>query len=154
MKVREIMTSDVTTCRPETNLAEVVKLMWEQDCGVLPVVTADGKVSGMITDRDICVALATRGQTADRIAVHDVIGETIYTCSSDDDAMVALKTMKSQRVRRLPVVDAENRLKGILSLNDVIMHAGAASLSDIVSTMASICEPRLPTMAGAGRKRG
>ena len=154
MKVREIMTSDVTTCRPETNLAEVVKRMWERDCGVLPVVKSDGTVSGMITDRDICVALATRGQTADRMAVHDVIGGTAYTCSSDDDAMVALKTMKSQRVRRLPVVDAENRLKGILSLNDVMMHAGAASLSDIVSTMASICEPRLPTMAGAGRKRG
>ena len=152
MKVREIMTSDVTTCRPETNLAEAVKLMWERDCGVLPVVKSDGIVSGMITDRDICVALATRGQTADRIAVHDVIEGTAYTCSSDDDAMVALKTMKSQRVRRLPVVDAEGRLKGILSLNDVMMHAGAASLSDIVSTMASICEPRRPTMAGPGRK--
>ena len=152
MKVREMMTKDVTTCRPETDLAEVVKRMWEQDCGVLPVVQPDGRVSGMITDRDICVALATRGRTADRIAVHDVIGGTAYTCSSDDDAIVALKTMKSQRVRRLPVVDAEGQLKGILSLNDVMMHAGAASLSDIVSTMTSICEHRRPTVAGAGQK--
>jgi CBS domain-containing protein len=152
MKVREMMTKDVTTCRPETNLAEVVKLMWEQDCGVLPVVTSDGTVSGMITDRDICVALATRGQTADRIAVHDVIAGTTYTCLVDDDAMVALKTMKSQRVRRLPVVNAEGRLKGILSLNDVMTHAGAASPVDIVSTMASICEHRRPTMANAGQK--
>jgi CBS domain-containing protein len=152
MKVREMMTRDVTTCRFETNLAQVVKLLWEQDCGVLPVVTSDGKVSGMITDRDVCVALATRGQTADRIAVHDVIAETAYTCSVDDDAMVALKTMKSQRVRRLPVVDAEGRLKGILSLNDVMMHAGAASPTEIVSTMASICEHRRPAMAGAGPK--
>jgi hypothetical protein len=76
----------------------------------------------MITDRDICVALATRGQTADRIAVHDVIAGRAYTCLVDDDAIVALKTMKSQRVRRLPVVDAEGRLKGILSLNDVMTH--------------------------------
>jgi CBS domain-containing protein len=152
MKVREMMTKDVTTCRRETNLAEVVKLMWEQDCGVLPVVTSDGNVSGMITDRDICVALATRGQTADRIAVHDVIAGTAYTCLVDDDAIVALKTMKSQRVRRLPVVDAEGRLKGILSLNDVIAHAGAASPLDIVSTMASIGEHRRPTMASAGQK--
>lgn len=75
---------------------------------MLPVVQSDGRVSGMITDRDVCVALATRGQTADRIAVHDVIAA--YTCSVDDDAIVALKTMKSQRVRRLPVVDAEGRL--------------------------------------------
>ena len=152
MKVREMMTSDVTTCRPETNLAEVVKRMWEQDCGVLPVVTPNGRVSGMITDRDICVALATRGQTADRIAVHDVIAGTAYTCSEDDDAIVALKTMKSRRVRRLPVVDAGGRLKGILSLNDVMTHSGAVSPVEILSTLASICEHRRPTMAGAGRK--
>src|SRR4029078_6267794 len=126
--------------------------MWEQDCGVVPVVKSDGKVSGMITDRDICVALATRGQTADRIAVHDVIAGTAYTCSLEDDAIVALKTMKSQRVRRLPVGDAEGRLKGILSLNDVVTHAGAASAAEIVNTMASICEHRRPSMAGAGQR--
>src|SRR6478672_5096490 len=150
MKVREIMTSDVKTCRPDTNLAEVVKLMWERDCGVLPVVKADGKVSGMITDRDICVAIATRGWTADRIAVRDVATGKLSTCSADDDAIVALQTMKSQRVRRLPVVDAEGRLKGILSLNDVVTHNGAASSTEIVSTMASICEHRRPgATAGA-----
>src|SRR4029079_8139303 len=103
MKERERVPRDVKTCRPETNLAEVVKLMWERDCGVLPVVKADGKVSGMITDRDICVAIATRGRTADQIAVRDVTTATICTCAPDDDAIVALQTMKSQRVRRLPV---------------------------------------------------
>jgi CBS domain-containing protein len=150
MKVREIMTSDVKTCRAETNLAEAVKSMWERDCGVLPVVKADGRVSMMITDRDICVALATRGQTADRIAVRDVATGKLCTCAEDDDAIVALQTMKSQRVRRLPVVDAEGRLKGILSLNDVVTHTGAASSAEIVSTMASICEHRRPrAMAGA-----
>jgi CBS domain-containing protein len=150
MKVREIMTSDVKACRPETNLAEAVTLMWDRDCGALPVVKSDGKVSGMITDRDICVAIVTRGQTADRIAVSDVTGGKAYTCAPDDDAVVALQTMKSQRVRRLPVVDAEGRLKGILSLNDVVTHTGAASSTEIVSTMASICEHRRPrAMAGA-----
>jgi CBS domain-containing protein len=150
MKVREIMTSDVATCRPETNLAEVVKLMWERDCGVLPVVKSDGNVVGMITDRDICVAIATRGWTADRIAVRDVTAGNVSTCTPDEDANVALQTMKAQRVRRLPVVDAGGRLKGILSLNDVIVHAGAASPADIVSTMARIGEHRRPrAVAGA-----
>jgi CBS domain-containing protein len=145
MKIREIMTSDVKTCRPETNLAEAVNIMWERDCGVLPVVKSDGKVSGMITDRDICIAIATRGQTADRITVRDVTAGKAYTCAPEDDASVALQTMKSQRVRRLAVVDAQGRLKGILSLNDVVTHAGAASSTEIVSTMASICEHRRPT---------
>ena len=147
MKVREIMTTDVKTCRPETNLAEVVKLMWEQDCGVLPVVKSDGKVSGMITDRDICVAIATRGWTADRIAVRDVTAGKVSTCAPDDDAIAALQTMKSQRVRRLPVVDAAGRLKGILSLNDLVTHAGAAPSTEIVSAMAGICEHRRPRAA-------
>ena len=148
MKVREIMTTDVKACRAETNLAEAVKLMWEGDCGVLPVVKADGKVSGMITDRDICVAIVTRGLTADRLAVRDVTAGKAYTCAPDDDATVALHTMKSKRVRRLPVVDAEGQLKGILSLNDVLTHAGAASATEIVATMASICEHRrAPAMA-------
>lgn len=144
MKVREMMTLDVKACRPETSLAEAVTLMWEQDCGVLPVVKSDGKVSGMITDRDICVAIATRGQTADRIAVSDLTGGRASTCAPDDDARVALLTMKSQRVRRLPVVDAEGRLQGILSLNDVVNHAGAALSTEIVSTMASIGAHRRP----------
>jgi CBS domain-containing protein len=148
MKIQEIMTRDVKVCRPETNLAEAVKLMWERDCGVLPVVKSDGKVSGMITDRDICIAIATRGQTADQIAVSDVTVGKAYTCAPDDDATVALQTMKSQRVRRLPVVDAEGRLKGILSLNDVVTHAGAASSTEIVSTIASICEHGRRTLLG------
>jgi CBS domain-containing protein len=124
-----------------------VKLMWEQDCGVLPVVKSDGKVSGMITDRDICVAIATRGWTADRIAVRDVTAGKVSTCAPDDDAIAALQTMKSQRVRRLPVVDAAGRLKGILSLNDIVTHAGAAPSTEIVSAMAGICEHRRPRAA-------
>ena len=150
MKVREIMTRDVQTCGPETNLAEVVKLMWERDCGVLPVVKSDGKVFGMITDRDICVAIATRGRTADRIEVRDVTAGKACTCAPDDEAIVALQIMESQRVRRLPVVDAEGRLKGILSLNDVVTHTGAASSTEILSAMASICQHRRPrAMPGA-----
>jgi CBS domain-containing protein len=142
MKVRDLMTEDVKFCRPETNLAEAVKLMWERDCGVLPIVKGDGTVSGMITDRDVCIAMATRGQTGDRIAVRDVTTGTCYTCSAEDDAAAALQTMKAHKVRRLPVVDARGRLDGILSLNDVVTHAGAASPAEIVGTMASICEHR------------
>ena len=149
MKVREIMTSDVKTCRRETSLAEAVKLMWDRDCGALPIVNSDGTVSGMITDRDICIAIATRGRTADRIAVGDVAAGQVCTCAPDDEAIAALQTMKSQRVRRLPVVDANGRLKGILSLNDVVTQ-GAASATEIVSTIASISEHRRRTAMAAG----
>ncbi len=150
MKVRDLMTADVTTCRPETNLAEAVRQMWEKDCGVLPVVNDEGRVTGVVTDRDICIAVATRDRSADRIAVREVVQGHPHTCLAEDDVMVALKTMKAHKVRRLPVVTADGHLRGILSLNDVVTHARAASAAEIVSTLASICEHRRPiVVAGA-----
>lgn len=141
MKVRELMTADVKFCRPETSLNEAVKLMAERDCGVLPVVAADGTVCGMITDRDVCIAMTTCGLTGDRIAVRAVTAGYCYACSPDDDAVAALQTMKTHKVRRLPVVDSGGRLAGILSLSDVLRHAGAISDAEIVGTLASICQP-------------
>ena len=150
MKVRDLMTSDVKTCRPEMNLAEAVKEMWEGDCGALPVVSDDGRVAGIITDRDICIAVATRGRSADRIAVRDVARDHVHTCLPDDDASAALQTMKLHKIRRLPVVDADGHVRGMLSLNDIVTHAGAATPTDVVSTLASICEHRRPVaMVGA-----
>jgi len=150
MRVRELMTSEVRTCRAETSLAEAVREMWEGDCGALPVVNDEGRVIGMITDRDICIALATRGRSADRVAVREVAHGHVHTCLRDDDATVALQTMKAHKIRRLPVVDAEGHVQGILSLNDVVTHAGSASPTEVVNTLASICEHRRPTaIAGA-----
>ena len=150
MKVRDLMTSDVKTCRPETNLAEAVRDMWEVDCGALPVVSDEGRVIGMITDRDICIAVATRGRPADHIAVREVAQGHPHTCLPDEDATAALQTMKAHRVRRLPVVDADGHVRGIVSLNDIVTHAGAASPTEVVNTLASICEHRRPVaVAGA-----
>ena len=150
MKVKEVMTTDVKFCRPETNAAEAVKIMWDQDCGVLPIVDHDRKVVGMITDRDLSVAVATRGGAAERIAVKDVSTGKAYTCLAEDSVPAALEVMKAQKVRRLAVVDAEGRLKGILSMNDIVLHTGAASPNQIVETLAGICAHRAkPAMAGA-----
>lgn len=150
MKVKDVMTSDVKACGPDTNLAEAVKNMWEGDCGALPVVNDDGRVAGMITDRDICIAVATRGRSADRIAVRQVArNQVLHTCLPDDDATVALQAMQAHKVRRLPVVDAEGHLRGIVSLNDIVTHAGAASPTDVVSALASICEHRHPVASAA-----
>jgi CBS domain-containing protein len=150
MKVQDLMTPDVKTCRPDTNLAEAVRDMWEADCGALPVVNEEGRVTGVITDRDICIAVATRGRSADRIAVREVARGQAHTCLPDDDVTVALQTMKAQRIRRLPVIDTYGHLRGMLSLNDIVTHAGAVSPTDVVSTLASICEHRRPvTMVGA-----
>jgi CBS domain-containing protein len=150
MKVQDVMTSNVQACQPETNLATAAALMWENDCGALPVVDHQGKVMGMITDRDICIAAATKGRPAWEITVNDVFSGQVYTSALDEDIKTALKTMQHHKVRRLPVINREGLLQGIVSINDITLRAEEArgtqvpdlSYEDVVSTFKAICEHR------------
>ncbi|HTJ94939.1 MAG TPA: CBS domain-containing protein [Pararobbsia sp.] len=127
MKVKDLMTTDVKRCSPETNLAAAAKIMWEGDCGAVPVVDDRDHVVGVITDRDICIAAATRPRTEGEILVRDVISKTPYTCAPGDDVRSALETMKSRKVRRLPVVEQGGRLAGILSIHDIAAQSRTRS---------------------------
>jgi CBS domain-containing protein len=127
MKVKELMTTDVKHCGMETNLAAAAKIMWEGDCGAVPVTDERGKVVGVITDRDICIAAATRPRTEGEIPVKDVISKAVYTCSPADDVRSALETMKSRKVRRLPVVEQGGRLAGIVSIHDIAVQSRSKS---------------------------
>ena len=149
MKVSEVMTPTVQTCMPETSLATAAMMMWESDCGALPVVNVSDTVVGMITDRDICMAAAIKHRDPSTIAVAEVISGKAYTCTSDDDVRLALKTMKEKRVRRLPLIDAEGRLQGILSMNDAVLQAkengtkkAGISYADVIKTYKALCEHR------------
>jgi CBS domain-containing protein len=121
MKVRDLQTSDVQAVNPDTNLAAAAHIMWECDCGVVPVIDHERHLVGMITDRDIAIAATTRSAAPADIQVRHVMstGE-LYSCRPDDDVRIALASMGEHRVRRLPVTDRENHLVGILSLNDLV----------------------------------
>jgi len=155
MKVEDVMSESVTCCGPETNLAEAVGLMWKADCGVLPVVTDTGKVIGVITDRDIAIAVGTRNRPPSETPVHEVMSSHIYACAPNDDIHAALKTMRKDRVRRLPAIDKDGLLRGIVSMNDVVLHAEkfegrktiALSYDDAVNTLKAICEHHHPRAA-------
>ena len=123
MKVQDIMTANVETCSPDSDLGAAATAMWKRDCGSVPVVDNERKVVGMITDRDICMAVATRNKLASEIKVGEVISGKVYACAPDDDVRDALETMQSAQMRRLPVVDADGVLYGILSINDVVLHS-------------------------------
>ena len=123
MKVQDIMTADVETCGAESDLGAAATIMWRRDCGSVPVVDGEGKVVGMITDRDICMAVATRNKLASEIKVGEVISGRVYACAPDDRIEDALETMQSAQLRRLPVVDDDGKLHGILSINDVLLHS-------------------------------
>ena len=147
MKVQDVMTYEVRTCSPETNLSAAAMQMWRGDFGVMPVV-AGGKVVGMITDRDICIAAATKHRDPANIRVKEVISGQVYGCSADTDIREALKIMQQKQVRRLPIISPEDgRLEGILSMNDVALkeQGGAKaelSAEDVETTMRGICAHR------------
>jgi len=146
MKVQDIMTSDVQCCGPDTNLAAAAQMMWDSDCGALPVLNLEGHVMGMITDRDICMAAATKNKPASDITVWETVSGKVYTCQLSDDVHMALDIMKRERVRRLPVVDADGVLQGVVAMNDFVLLAAdakgakapAVSYEDVVRTMKAI----------------
>ena len=153
MQVKDIMTSDVTYCGTNATLSDVAMAMWNKDCGAIPVVNQDKKVIGIITDRDICMAVATRNKGASEIVASELIGGLLRVCSPEDDIETALEIMAHAQLRRLPVVDRVGTLCGILSINDAIRHAGKddkknkkrVSRKSLLKTLRSICEnPKAP----------
>jgi len=145
MTVRDLQTSNVKTVSPDTDLAVVARLMWEGDCGAVPVVTDDRKVIGMITDRDICIASATRARPPAEIRAGEVItNHGVHAVKPDDDVRVAMRTMRKHKVRRLPVVDRDQRLAGIVSINDLAINASSSlpnsvPAQEFLETFQAIC---------------
>jgi CBS domain-containing protein len=123
MRIRELMTTNVKSCNEDTDLAAAAKIMWDCDCGIVPVLNGERNVVGVITDRDICIAAATRSVIPADLRVRDVMSREVAVCAELDDVQSALSALKKRRVRRLPVVDDEGRLVGIVSLNDLAGRA-------------------------------
>lgn len=119
MNVDEIMTRDVWTCSPEDSLAEAARLMWERDCGCVPVVDEAGRVQAMLTDRDICMAAYTQGGTLRDLKVRSAMSDHVVSVSPDEPVAMAERMMQENQVRRLPVMAEDGRLLGVLSLNDL-----------------------------------
>lgn len=122
MKVRELMTSDVSSCQKQSTLTQIVTIMWQRDCGVVPVVDEHHKIVGIVTDRDICVAVATQNRLASDIMAGEIIYGAVKSCSPSDDVDDALKIMRKHQLRRLPVTDSEGTLLGIVSISDFLRH--------------------------------
>jgi CBS domain-containing protein len=161
VKVKKLMFAEPVFCDSETDLASVAHLLWENDCGSVPVVAHDHKVIGMITDRDICMAAATKHRPPGEITVAEVIDGNVYKCQLDTDLGEAMLIMKQEQVRRLPVVDADGKLQGVLSLADIILsaepHSAKAvklSAGPIMEMLKAICSPRIVSAAEPQRVQG
>jgi CBS domain-containing protein len=147
MHVDELMTSPAATCRPTDMLNRVAQLMWERDCGSIPVVDDEGKPIAMITDRDICMASYTQGKPLFHIPVSAAMSKNVTVCQKGESLATAESMMRNRQIRRLPVVTNDGQIVGILSLNDIATRGhhkhlggrGELGSEAIASTLSAIC---------------
>ncbi|MGH9814803.1 MAG: CBS domain-containing protein [Candidatus Acidiferrales bacterium] len=118
MKVKEIMTASLETTRPEATLKEAATQMKENDIGSLPVIQ-NGKLVGMVTDRDLVIRGMAAGRDPGQTPVQEVMSADAICCSDEQDVKDAAKLMQQRQLRRLPVLNRENKPVGILSLGDL-----------------------------------
>jgi len=149
MRVEQLMSSGAASCRADENLSVAALRMWDNDCGVLPVVDDGGHVQAVITDRDICMATALKGKAPAEIKVAAVVNGPAYACSVDADSSEVLELMRDRQVRRLPVIDREGRLCGVISLNDLVLAARAVpgtqptpTYRDVMDSLQGVCAHR------------
>jgi len=150
MKVEQVMKQAVQACHAHDSLERAAQLMWDHDCGCVPVVDNAEHVVGMITDRDVCMASYTKGGTLRELRVEDAMSKKVCVCREGDRVENAERMMSANQIHRLPIVDADGHLVGILSLNDLAQEAGRegakkkaeVTFSDVGQTLGSICRPR------------
>jgi len=162
MRVDALMTSEVKTCYAQDSVHTAARLMWENDLGCLPVVDEEAHVVGMITDRDVCMASYTAGRPLWEISVAEPMCRTIWSCRPFDEVAAVASTMKERKVRRVPVLDAQGRVVGLITLSDIAREAVRTEKKkrrlrdsgfEVAETLAAICEPgssRLRTKTRTG----
>lgn len=147
MLVRDVMTRPVKTCRPVTSVGEAAVLMRDGGCGCLPVADAHGKLLGIVTDRDVCLLVA-RQRDPWEVPISDIMSADVRVCRPQDHLSVALVAMKEHGVRRVPVVDAHDHVRGLISIDDVIRHTGpedaVAPGEAVLDVLRHICESESP----------
>jgi CBS domain-containing protein len=157
MRVEQVMTKPVQCCRPGDTLEQAARLMWDNDCGCLPVCEGNGvsKIVGMITDRDITMCALFQGKSLCELGVADAMAREVRTCHPDDALADAEQIMRDGQIRRLPVVDDDQCVVGMISLADLSQEAARERTArtkeitegEVNDTLAEICAPRVARLA-------
>jgi CBS domain-containing protein len=150
MNIEQVMTRNVKTCAIHSTLDDAARIMWDRDCGSVPVVDEEQRVVGMITDRDICMSAWSQGRPLVELRVANAMSPRIHTCKPLDSIESAEEIMRKQQVRRLPVIDPDGRLLGILSLTDIAIEAACGAQArnksitarEVGETLAGVCQSR------------
>lgn len=145
MRVRDIMTQPPQTCSADTSLAAASRRMHAAGCGMLAVVDSTQRLVGVLTDRDLAMAVGDTVRDAARIAADKAMTHLVHTVRPEDTLRFALTRMASARVRRLPVVDREAHIAGVLSVDDIVMWGigeEGVRMDELTAALREICAPR------------
>ncbi len=134
MNVLDIMTKSPAVCDPETRLTDVARMMVEHDCGAIPVVASQDEMKpiGIITDRDIVVRIVADGRSPASHVVKDAMSPSVATVHGNDSLQAALKVMQDNQVRRVPVVNEQGHVIGMLAQADIALNASADQTADVL----------------------
>jgi CBS domain-containing protein len=127
IRCRDIMTRNVTTCRPDTPIFEVARIMRDEDIGSLPVIGEDGKLEGIVTDRDLVVEGLTADKPEAELRAEDCMTDDLFTANQNDRLVDVINDMGDHQVRRVPVVDGRGRLVGIIAMADIAVQTNKDS---------------------------
>ena len=150
-QVQHLMGKHVVSCLEGDSLDRAAQIMWENDCGAVPVVDGSGRVTGMVTDRDICMAAYTQGRSLKEISVSTASAKGLLSIAPGDSVERAEQIMARGQVRRLPVINADGRLVGLISVSDVARHLAllssdrknaGLSARDVALVFQAISQPR------------
>lgn len=143
--VRTLMKESPATCAPGDSLQRAAEILWNADCGMVPVVDGDGRLVGVLTDRDICMAAFFRDQAIASLDVGSTMSQTLHTAKPDDSIETIVHLMADKQTRRIPLVENE-RLVGIVALADIARHVKSLESSSacrmLAHTLAAISERR------------
>ena len=136
MKVKNAMHEGCEWVSPDTRITEIAKLMREADIGSVPVGEND-KLIGMVTDRDICCKGVGNGHRIEKLTARDVMTEGIAWCRDSDEVNAAINMMQKRQIRRLPVIDKNKRMVGMLSLGDISSAASQKLTAEVTKAVSA-----------------
>lgn len=148
MRAQDLMTSPAITCHVNDSLSVAAKRMWDADVGAVAVVNDEGKVTGMITDRDICMAAFTQGGTLDSLLVNGAMAKHVVSAGPDATISDIERLMADHQVRRIPIVNPAGEPLGVITMNDIALESVQPdttvkhAVSKLAHTFAAICQPR------------
>jgi signal-transduction protein with cAMP-binding, CBS, and nucleotidyltransferase domain len=147
MKVRDIMTQPPQTCTLSTTLGEASRRMKAAGCGMLVVLDRHARTAGILTDRDLAMAVGDEDRNVAQLHVAEVMSGGVHSCQPHDDLLEVVRRMGALKVRRLPVINQDGDVKGVLSVDDIILWGlaeGEIPADAVIPALRALCAAHWP----------